>query len=109
MGKIKQVADAIHTHMFHRKPAGAEATYLHDADALDWLGDIGVARVMALADANGGEPDGPAMARMLGGYLHRVPAGVITPAGRHLLPSRRDELQRFLVDLRRESEDLRIL
>lgn len=109
MSKIKQVAAAIRTHMFDRKPVGAEAKYLHDADALDWLGAIGVARVMALADANGGEPDGPAMARMLEDYLHRVPAGVMTPAGRRMLPTRREELQRFLVDLRRESDDLRTL
>ncbi len=109
MGKAQQVAAAIRTHMFDRKPVGAEAQYLHDADALDWLGAIGVARVMALADPNGGQPDGPAMARMLEDYLHRVPAGVMTPAGRRMLPTRREELRRFLVELKRESDDLRTL
>lgn len=106
MGKIQEVAAAIRTHMFEREPVGVEARYLHDADALDWLGAIGVARIMALADANGGEPDGPAMARMLEDYLHRVPARVLTPAGRRAMPVRREELRSFLVDLRRETDDL---
>ncbi len=34
---------AIKTHMFDRDPVGPEALYLHDADALDWLGAVGAA------------------------------------------------------------------
>ena len=36
-------------------------------------------------------------------------ARVLSPAGRALMPQRREELQRFLADLRRESDDLRSL
>jgi len=38
MKKVDAVRGAIRTHMFDRTPAGPEALYLHDADALDWLG-----------------------------------------------------------------------
>jgi len=65
MAKLEALRAAIRTHMFDREPAGPEARYLHDADALDWLGAIGVARVMALADPNGGDPNGPAVVKML--------------------------------------------
>jgi hypothetical protein len=109
MGKIEAVRAAIRTHMFDREPAGAESIYLHDADALDWLGAIGVARVMALVDPNGADPTGPAMVKMLEENLAGVPARVLSPAGRALMPQRREELQRFLADLRRESDDLRSL
>ena len=54
MAKIDAVRGAIRTHMYYRDPVGPEALYLHDADALDWLGAIGVARIMALVDPNGG-------------------------------------------------------
>ena len=109
MAKIDAVRAAIRTHMFAREPQGAESLYLHDADALDWLGAIGVARILALADPNGGDPTAPAVMKMLDDNLAQVPARVLSPAGRALLPQRSAELRQYLQDLRRESEDLRIL
>ena len=109
MAKIEAVRGAIRTHMFNRKPAGPEAVYLHDADALDWLGAIGVARVIALADPNGGDPDGPKVVKMLESNLADVPSGVVSPAAGLRLPALTGELANFLKDLRRESADLRSL
>lgn len=109
MQKIDAVRAAIRTHMFDRHPEAPEAVYLHDADALDWLGAIGVARVMALVDPNGGDPDGPKAVKMLEDNLAQVPAGVVSPAARSRLPALREELARFLKDLRRESADLKNL
>jgi hypothetical protein len=59
MSKLEAVRGAIRTHMYARDPVGPEAIYLHDADALDWLGAIGVARAFGLVDPKGGNPDGP--------------------------------------------------
>jgi len=109
MSKIETVRSAIRTHMFDRRPSGPEAIYLHDADALDWLGAIGVARVMALVDPNGGDPDGPKMVKMLDDNLAQVPAGVLSPAGKRRLPALKSELQAFLDALRRETDDLSTL
>jgi HD superfamily phosphodiesterase len=109
MTKIDAVRGAIRTHMYYRDPVGPEALYLHDADALDWLGAIGVARVMALADPNGGDPDGPKAVKMLEDNLKDVPARVLSPAGRARVALRKAELEGFLRDLRRESENLRTL
>ena len=58
MKKIEAVRAAIRTHMYDRTPVGPEALYLHDADALDWLGAIGVARILGLVDPKGGNPTG---------------------------------------------------
>jgi HD superfamily phosphodiesterase len=107
--KIDAVRNAIRTHMFDRKPVGAEAIYLHDADALDWLGAIGVARVMALVDPNGGDPNGPKAAKILEDNLARVPDGVVSPAGRKRLPDLQRELADYLKDLRRETDGYRTL
>jgi HD superfamily phosphodiesterase len=109
MAKIDAVRGAIRTHMYYRDPVGPEALYLHDADALDWLGAIGVARVMALVDPNGGDPDGPKAVKMLEDNLKDVPARVLSPAGRARVAPRKAELEGFLRDLRRESENLRTL
>jgi HD superfamily phosphodiesterase len=109
MAKIDAVRGAIRTHMYYRDPVGPEALYLHDADALDWLGAIGVARVMALVDPNGGDPDGPKAVTMLEENLKDVPARVLSPAGRARVAPRKAELEGFLRDLRRESNNLRTL
>jgi len=109
MAKIDAVRGAIRTHMYYRDPVGPEALYLHDADALDWLGAIGVARIMALVDPNGGNPDGPKAVKMLEDNLKNVPQRVLSPAGRARVAPRKAELEQFLRDLRRESEDLRTL
>jgi len=109
MQKIDAVRGAIRTHMYDRDPEGPEALYLHDADALDWLGAIGVARVIALVDPNGGNPDGLAAVKMLEDYLAQVPPRVLSPAGKTRMPPLKLELQQFIKSLRRESDDLRAL
>ncbi|HVN46979.1 MAG TPA: HD domain-containing protein [Steroidobacteraceae bacterium] len=107
--KIDAVRSAIRTHMFDRTPVGPEALYLHDADALDWLGAIGVARIMALVDPNGGDPDGPKAVKMLEDNLAQVPSRVLSPAGRKRVPALQQELAEFLKSLRRETDDYRML
>ncbi|MBS0393924.1 MAG: metal-dependent phosphohydrolase, partial [Proteobacteria bacterium] len=106
MTKVDAVRGAIRTHMFDRQPAGPEATYLHDADALDWLGAIGAARIFGLVDANGGSPDGPAAVKMIEENLANVPAGVVSRAAKTRLPGRIAELREFLRQLRSESSDI---
>jgi hypothetical protein len=109
LSKIEAVRAAIRTHMYDREPVGPEALYLHDADALDWLGAIGVARVFGLVDPNGGSPDGPTAAKELEETLATVPPRIASRAGRARALQRVPELQQFLRDLRAESADLRSL
>jgi HD superfamily phosphodiesterase len=110
MTKIEAVRGAIRTHMFQRDPTGPEAIYLHDADALDWLGAIGVARVFGLVDPNGGSPDGPTVVtKRLDIDLASVPSRIVSKAGKARAPARARELEQFLKDLRAESADLRTL
>jgi hypothetical protein len=109
MEKLEAVRAAIRTHMYYRDPVGPEAVYLHDADALDWLGAIGVARIIALVDPNGGDPDGPKAVQMLVNNLRQVPTRVVSPAGRAMVARRRAELQGFLKELADESAAYRNL
>ena len=109
MSKIEAVRGAIRTHMYARDPVGPEAIYLHDADALDWLGAIGVARVFGLVDPNGGTPDGPTVVKRLEMSLTSVPPRIVSKAGKARAPQRVRELEQFMRDLRGESADLRTL
>jgi len=107
--KIEAVQAAIRTHMFDRKPVGPEATYLHDADALEWLGQIGVVRVIALIDPAGGQPNTMAMVGFLQDRLAKVPGKVLSPAGKAMETVRKAELERFLAGLRRETGEFELL
>jgi hypothetical protein len=72
---------------------------------LDWLGAIGVARIFGLVDPHGGNPDGPKALALLSDNLNKVPEHVLSPAGRARVAQRKAELEKFLVDLRRETDD----
>ena len=96
MAKLPAVQAAIRTHMFYRDPQAPEAIYLHDADALDWLGAIGAARILATVDKAGGQPDGKAALAMLRANLAGVPARVVSHAGKALVAGRIAELDAFL-------------
>jgi len=105
--KIEAVRSAIRTHMYQRKPEGNEAVYLHDADALDWLGAVGAARVLALIDKNGGAPNGAMAVQFMEDNLSKVPAQVFSKAGKARVPARVKELKTFIEQLRAETADLK--
>ena len=109
MSKIEGVQGAIRTHMFGRDPVGPEAIYIHDADALDWLGAIGVARAFGLVDPKGGDPNGPSAVEGLEHSLNAVPPRIVSKAGKARVPQRVRELEEFLRELRAESSDLKSL
>jgi uncharacterized protein len=107
--KLEAVRAAIRTHMYYRDPVGPEAIYLHDADALDWLGAIGVARILALVDPEGGNPTGPDAIKTIEDNLKSVPPKVVSHAGRALVAPRLAESSQFLQQLRGETDSLSTL
>jgi hypothetical protein len=109
MTEIEAVRGAIRTHMYARDPVGPEAIYLHDADALDWLGAIGVARIFGVVDPAGGLPDGPAAAEWLAKNLADVPPRIVSNAGKARMAPRVRELEEFLRSLRGQTSQFHAL
>ena len=77
------------------------AIVLHDADSLDFLGDIGAARLIALTGAKG--PSFAPAVKTLRGFLKDIPPKLITRTARKIGLERTAELQAFLDRLQAES------
>lgn len=116
--KLDAVRAATRTHMYYRKANAPEAVYLHDADALDWLGAIGVARIIATVehgDPPAAKPDPysatdlPAAIALIEQNLKDAPAGLQSPAARARAPALIAEARAFLARLKAESDDGRAL
>jgi uncharacterized protein len=112
--KIDAVREATRTHMYYRKATTPEAVYIHDADALDWLGAIGVARIIATVEHGNppsakpdpySAPDLPAAVALIEQNLKDAPPGIQSPAGRARIPALVAEARTFLAELKAESED----
>lgn len=105
--KIARVAAAIRTHMPDRDPGTAvESRLLHDADALDWLGAVGIARMMSLVDANGGKPNFASVVGQIRAFLMQVPPALTTEAGKREGVRRAAETRAFLENLDKQTKGL---
>jgi uncharacterized protein len=102
MGKLAAVQAAERGHMFY-SDAGSDpnAIVLHDADSLDFLGDIGAARLIALTGAKA--PSFAPAVKTLRGFLKSIPPRLITRTARRIGAARAAELGSFLDRLQAES------
>ena len=104
--KIEKVKAAIRTHMPDRAPGAAvESQLLHDADGLDWLGAIGIARDMSIVDANGGDPGFAWALNRLRDDSTKVPGLLVTKAAKREAQRRMAVTRAFLKDLESETKE----
>ncbi|MEO6400990.1 MAG: HD domain-containing protein [Vicinamibacteria bacterium] len=105
--KIEAVQEAVRNHMYYRADATRpEAIVLHDADTLDFLGAIGVARIISLTTRQKGwAPDLATAVKTLDGFSNDLPSKVTTVAGRKRAATRAAEMKGFLETLKAESEN----
>lgn len=104
MQKLAAVQAAESGHMFYSN-AGSDpnAIVLHDADSLDFLGDIGAARLIALTGEKA--PSFAPAVKTLRGFVKDIPPRLITKTARRIGAERAAELQSFLDRLQAESFD----
>lgn len=102
MQKLAAVQAAESSHMFYSSPGSdPNAIVLHDADSLDFLGDIGAARLMALTGEKA--PSFAPAVKTLRGFLKDIPPKLITKTAQRIGTERAAELRAFLDKLQAES------
>ena len=102
MEKFPAVRAAILGHMYDKEPEGPEAVVLHDADALDFLGALGAARLLA---ATGDRPDYDQALGRIERFAVDIPPCLKTAAAREMAAGRIAVMTEFLAEVRRETPE----
>jgi uncharacterized protein len=104
MEKLPAVQAAERGHMYYSDPGTQpEAIVLHDADSLDFLGDVGAARMLSLTGENA--DDFARAVKTLRSFLRDIPPRLITKTAQRMGAERAAELGRFLDALQIETFD----
>lgn len=83
MAKAPLVRDIVARHMYYHAPgASPEARLFRDADTLDFLGAVGVARIVSLTTRHRWAPDLPAAIETVRRHTHELPAKLESAAAR---------------------------
>jgi uncharacterized protein len=99
--KLPMVREAILGHMHDKVPgAPPEAILLHDADTLDFLGTVGVARRLAVTCA--ATDYSPGLARIRE-FADRLPGRLVTKSAKSMSAPRVEEMRKFLATLDAET------
>lgn len=95
MQKFPAVQAAERGHMYYSDPGSQpEAVVLHDADSLDFLGDIGADRMIALTGTKAASS--ASALKQLQKFLTDIPPRLVTKAARRIGSQRAAELHAFL-------------
>ena len=104
MEKLPAVQAAERGHMYYSDPGTQpEAIVLHDADSLDFLGEIGAARMLSLTGESA--ESFARAAKTLRSFVHEIPPRLITKTAQKMGAERAAGLEHFLDALGAETFD----
>jgi len=89
--KLAAVRDVVLEHMYYHEsaPRSRESKVFHDADALDFLGEIGIVRIVALSSiGHAWAPDLPGAIHTLQGWMGELPPKLATESAKRLASAR---------------------
>ena len=108
MEKAALVKEIIDHHQYYRPPDTlAVAVLFRDADILDFLGAIDVARILSVTTREQFAPDLPHAVDVIRRHMLEMPGRLQTGAAKHEGQRRVLEMQRFLDQLAGETDSLR--
>ena len=95
--KIALVKDIIKSHMFYTQPSdNMEAIIFHDADTLDFLGAIGITRLLAIVGKEDWTPDLKSAIFLIQKFHDELPLQLYTTAAKEICNERLFEMKDFL-------------
>jgi uncharacterized protein len=98
------VVDIIRAHDFVRQPIPrAESRCFHDADILDFMGAVGVTRLLSIVGIEDWTPDVKSALDVIREFSQTLPDKLVTEAARQVGAERQREMQEYLESLDAET------
>ena len=108
--KIALVKDIIISHMFYAKPSDhIESIIFHDADTLDFLGAIGIARLLAIVGKEDWTPDLKSAIFLIQKFHDELPLQLYTTAAKEICNERLFEMKDFLSKLSQQTNNFELI
>jgi len=108
--KIPLVKDIIQGHMFYENPSTRkESVIFHDADVLDFMGTIGVTRLLSIVGISDWAPDLRSAIERIQQFIKTLPEKLHTPQARQIGKIRQKEMETYLETLSKETRNLQVL
>ena len=106
--KIPLVKDMIKSHMFNSKPSDQIETILfHDADTLDFMGTIGICRILSIVGIDDWTPDLKVAISVIKKFSEQLPQCLYTEEAKKMGLARKREMDVFLHNLVTQTRDLK--
>lgn len=110
LDRTSLVKDIIRGHMFYANPAPQiEAVIFHDADVLDFMGAIGVARLLSIVGLDDWTPDLKSAIELIQRFSQELPEKLHTTQAQQMGKVRRAEMKAFLTSLSKETRNFNVL
>lgn len=101
---FKLVNDIIKGHMFYEIPSeDIEAVIFHDADTLEFMGIIGITRILSIVEIDDWTPDLKTAVELIKKFSVDLPNKLFTPYAKTIGTNRQREMKDYLVFLANES------
>lgn len=103
--KIPLVKDIIKSHMFYAKPKdNIESKIFHDADTLDFMGSIGIARILSIVGKEDWTPDLQSAIKLIERFSKELPQSIVTENAKEIGKVRKKEMEEFLKNLANQTK-----
>ena len=102
--KIPLVKEIIKSHMFYAKPEdNIESKIFHDADTLDFMGTIGITRILSIVGKEDWTPDLQSAIKLIERFSRELPQSLVTKKAQEIGQIRKKEMENFLKNLANQS------
>ena len=108
--KIPLVKVIIKSHMFYATPVNnLESKIFHDADTLDFMGTIGITRILSIVGKEDWTPDLESAIKLIKKFSAELPNSLVTNVAQKIGKLRKKEMEVFLKNLAEETNKLEFL
>lgn len=105
--KIGPVREAVLGHMFSAEPPDfAEAAVLHDADTLEFMGYIGITRLLSIVGLDDWTPDLKSAVDLIIRFQNELPGKLKKDASKKIARERADQMDKYITGLRKNINGL---